>query len=122
MKVSKIVREYIADKVEEARDTAWDKDEIIQEHQTIVSKLNKDVKALQEKHCQEWDELAKTYGTEVGFSHYPLERKLPTYEAAEQRKRFYRNAAEEKTKDILLTLELGGTKTDLDNMLKSLKF
>lgn len=122
MKISKIVKEYIIDQVNEAKEAAMDSDPIIQEHQAIVKRMQEESSIIHAKHKQEWTELAEKFGTVPGYNDRPDYGRLPMAEAVSTRKRLYREAADDKIKDILLTLELGGTREDLDKMLTNLKF
>ena len=125
MRVSKVVREYIEKQVN-ARYPKTENEIKADEIKDIISKANQEMLELIEKAKQEIsNQIIKKYGLteEMGkqdnryhdyrFDYWnsPIEIKANTD------KENRRKAVEKKIEDIIVTLELGGTKADLEKML-----
>ena len=130
MRVTKIVREYIEEQVGKvyAEKTAEEK-----EYDFLCTKLNDFVNAIDNEVDHMVDEAIARFreendiplDVELKHSHYTAVKKetwgtqirLKSDRAREKRVK----ERDEKVRDIILTLELGGTKADLDRMIAELK-
>lgn len=126
MKVSRTVKEYITKKVCEVyaprlREVDLDyqvkKAEVEAKIKSATEQFKKDVLAIVEDNCEQWNFEPNMRYVEYYslYVHDPI---------AEQE---YRNQKENivrerdaKIEEIIVTLELGGTKADLENMLANL--
>lgn len=128
MKVTKIVREYIEQSVREkftpALDAVREKYDVQEKAYTeAVAAAKKEVKAVWVKHLAPFyspdalEELMKNH-TEYEPSSYrtPLTWRDEKREKEDE----VRDELDKTVKDILITLELGGTKADLDRMLSEI--
>ena len=126
MKVSKTVKEYIAKKVREAyaprlREVDLDykvrKAEIEAKIKSATEQFKKDVLAIVEDNCEQWNfepdmRYVEYYGLYV-YDHI-AEQEYRNQKANIESER------DAKIEEIIVTLELGGTKADLENMLANL--
>lgn len=126
MRVSKTVKEYItkkvcevyAEKINNIGKEYFDKKEEIEDKIMEMEKEFKEkTKALIKENCGTWNFASDTifsYCTvRMGDKDYEQEVRNKKYEIAKER--------DEKIEEIIITLELGGTKADLEEMLNNLE-
>ena len=130
MKVTKLIREYVEEKVRESypktvAELVWEKHE---------KSINEAITEVNEKVFEYTKKLAEELNAKYGFpadsnltacDHHNSVRNKYNYDA--EIYQAYRKAREEreqkineKIKEILVTLELGGSKADLDEMLANI--
>lgn len=136
MTISEISEKYIKKEVSEifnSHITEEEKafNEFVKKMKAEVRSINKECRALIEKRAQEFNE---TYNltNETGIRFNPkktfcecneyitedeMEIGIKSYEARKKRQK----KIDKTVEDIILTLELGGTKEDLDRMLNELR-
>lgn len=130
MRVTKLIREYVEKSVKanypkSAEELAWE--ERSKALSQAMTEVNEIVEAFAEKVIAEINEK---YGFAEGYdrlekTQYAIVRSNgqfddPIYRASYNARKDREKAIEEKIEEILLTLELGGTKADLDEMLKNI--
>lgn len=127
MRVTKLIREYVEEVVNGIyepliKNCDGDYYEKKKEVETILKKLADEFDAAAKKIIKEngfsidsWDDREKTiitYTCNFGNKEY-----MPILE----KRRKLRDEKKQKIQDILVNLELGGTKAELDEMLKKIK-
>ena len=130
MRVTRLIRDYVEKSVKanypkSAEELAWD--ERSKKLSEAMTEANEIVEAFAEKVIAE---LNEKYGFAEGYdrlkkTQYAIVRSDgqfddPIYNASYQAKRKREQEIYEKIEEILLTLELGGTKADLDEMIKNI--
>ena len=127
MRVTKIIREY----VEEAVNGIYDP--IIENCSKDYSEKKNEVAEILEKMVNELDTTAKKVINEHGFtinSWYGKEQHIVGYtcnfgdkefKSVADKRNELRDEKRRKIQDILVNLELGGTKAELDEMLKNIR-
>lgn len=125
MRVTKTIKGYIEKKVNDIYNPQIDavgkeyhkeREAVINEIDEIVKKANAEINALLEK-----TDFKLSYGKEKCISQWTcIDNDEKVREITNQR-RALRTERDEKIEEIILTLELGGTKADLDKMLENLK-
>ena len=127
MRVTKIIREY----VEEAVNGIYDP--IIGNCSNDYSEKKNEVEEILEKMVNEFDAAAKKVIKEHGFtinSWYGKEQHIIGYtcnfgdkefKSVADKRNELRDEKRRKIQDILVNLELGGTKAELDEMLKNIR-
>lgn len=127
MRVTKIIREY----VEEAVNGIYDP--LIKNCDGNYYERKGEVENILEKMADEFDATAKKVIKENGFSIDSWDDREKTiitytcnfggkeYTPILEKRRKLRDEKKQKTQDILVNLELGGTKAELDEMLRALK-
>ena len=127
MRVTKIIREY----VEETINGIYDP--IIGNCSKDCSEKKNEVKEILEKMVNEFDAAAKKVIKEHGFtinSWYGKEQHIIGYtcnfgdeefKSVSDKRNELRDEKRRKIQDILVNLELGGTKAELDEMLKNIR-
>ena len=130
MRVTKLIREYVEDSVREAyapKINACDAD-----YRKKTDEVNKILTKMAEEFDTAAKEVIKENGLSVDIEYYRgnKEATIVSYRSSFGNKEYAAVAKEidalvgernEKIKEILLTLELGGTKAELDEMLKKIK-
>jgi hypothetical protein len=130
MRVTKLIREYVAKKVNEsypksAEELAWEeRSGALSQAMTEASEI---VEAFAEKVIAE---LNEKYGFAEGYdrldkTQYAIVRCYgqfddPIYKASYEARKNREKAIAEKIEEILIALELGGSKADLDEMLANI--
>lgn len=130
MRVTKLIREYVVKKVNESypksvAELVWEEHSksldsaVTEAHERVFEFAKKLAEELNEKYgfpvdsnlraCNHHNSIASRYNYDSEI--YQASRK-----AREERQK----KIEEKIEEILLTLELGGSKTDLDEMLANI--
>lgn len=127
MRVTKIIREY----VEEAINGIYNP--LVKNCDGDYYEKKKEVEEILNKMANEFDVAAKKVIKENGFSIDSWDDKEKTiitytcnfggkeYAPILEKRRKLRNEKARKIQDILVNLELGGTKAELDEMLRALK-
>lgn len=127
MRVTKIIREY----VEETINGIYDP--IIENCSKDYSERKNEVEKILEKMVTEFDTAAKKVIKEHGFTidtWNGKERQIAAcvcnfgkkeYESIANKRNELRDEKRRKIQDILVNLELGGTKAELDEMLKNIR-
>lgn len=127
MRVTKIIKEYVEETVNGIYDP------IIQNCSKEYSEKRNEVEEILEKMVNEFDVAAKKVIKEHGFtidSWYGREEHIvghtcnfgkKEYESIANKRNELRDEKRRKIQDILVNLELGGTKAELDEMLKNLR-
>ena len=129
MRVTRLIRDYVAKSVKESYPKSVA--ELVYEEHT--KKINDAITEANEKVYEYAKALAEELNTKYGFptdsnlkacdhynsvsSKYDYDSEI--YQAYRKAKDERQKKIEEKIEEILLTLELGGTKADLDEMLKN---
>lgn len=128
MRVTKTIKEYITKRVKVKFPMAEEEKAVRQKIEEIddrVEQINKKIKEYALDLCEtankdlqiyHWDVLDKIHINNGNFYansgwNSPYQQKLNTLRSERE------NKVNEKVKDIIVTLELGGTKADLDKML-----
>lgn len=130
MKVTKLIREYVETKVSEsypktATELAWEEhrknisDAITEANEKVYEFAKKLAKELNTKYhfpvdnnltaCEHYNSISNKYNYDSEF-----------YRAYRKAKEERQQKIDEKIKEILITLELGGSKADLDEMLANI--
>ena len=127
MRVTRVIREY----VEEAINGIYDP--IIRDCSKDYSKKKSEVEDILAKMADEFDTAAEKVIKEHGFtidSWYREKRNIinysfnfgkKEYELVVDKRNELRDEKRRKIQDILVNLELGGTKAELDEMLKNIR-
>ena len=127
MRVTKIIREY----VEEAVNGIYDP--IIGNCSKGYSEKKNEVEEILKKMVDEFDTAAKKVIKEHGFTidswnekeyhiiSYTCNFGKKEYDSIADKRNELRDEKRRKVQDILVNLELGGTKAELDEMLKNIR-
>lgn len=127
MRVTKIIRDY----VEEAVNGIYDP--IIGNCSKDYSEKKNEVEEILEKTVNEFDAAAKKMIEEHGFTidswneqeyhiiSYTCNFGKKEYDSIADKRNELRDEKRRKIQDILVNLELGGTKAELDEMLKNIR-
>lgn len=127
MRVTKIIREYVEETVNGIYDP------IIGNCSKDYSSKKNEVEDILEKMVDEFDVAAKKVIKEHGFTinswdgeerhiiSYTCNFGKKEYESIADKRNELRDEKRRKIQDILVNLELGGTKAELDEMLRALK-
>lgn len=127
MRVTKLIREYVEEVVNGIyepliKNCDGDYYEKKKEVETILEKLADEFDAAAKKIIKEngfsidsWDDREKTIITYI--CNFGNKEYMPILE----KRRKLRDEKKQKIQDILVNLELGGTKAELDEMLKKIK-
>lgn len=127
MRVTKIIREYVEETVNGIYDP------IIRNCSNDYSEKKNEVEEILEKMVNELDVAAKKVIKEHGFtinSWYGKEERIIShtcnfgkkeYESITDKRNELRDEKRRKIQDILVNLELGGTKAELDEMLNNIR-
>lgn len=129
MRVTKVIREYITEQVK-AKFPITEEEKFYQEFNKTV---NKKAEELQEKVKKYQAELAKQANRELGIEDWENDDVLhfcstsyifpvigynnPYIQKARKAEQERKEKINKTIRDIIITLELGGTKADLDKML-----
>ena len=132
MRVSKEVRNFIGEQVKEI--FKGQQDEQLQElkqqdeqAKAIVDKFNEELKTIIENKKKELQEQLQDFdvGTDYEYKNYVtkfyLEHNSENYRKQRTIERDRQEKITKAIQDIIITLELGGNKQDLMNMLEKLK-
>ena len=127
MRVTKIIREYVEETVNGIYNP------IINNCSKGYSEKKNEVEDILEKMADEFDAAAKKIIKEHGFTinswkgeekhivSYTCNYREKEYRPILEERRKLRDEKAQKIQDILVNLELGGTKAELDEMLRALK-
>ena len=127
MRVTKLIREYVEETVNGIYEP------LIKNCDGDYYEKKKEVKKILEKLADEFDAAAKKIIKENGFSIDSWDDREKTiitytcnfgnkeYMPILEKRRKLRDEKKQKVQDILVNLELGGTKAELDEMLKKIK-
>lgn len=127
MRVTKLIREYVEETVNGIYEP------LIKNCDGDYYEKKKEVEKILEKLADEFDVAAKKIIKENGFSIDSWDDREKTiitytcnfgnkeYMPILEKRRKLRDEKKQKAQEILLTLELGGTKAELDEMLKKIK-
>lgn len=127
MRVTKLIREYVEETVNGIYEP------LIKNCDGDYYEKKKEVKKILEKLADEFDTTAKKIIKENGFSIDSWDDREKTiitytcnfgnkeYMPILEKRRKLRDEKKQKVQDILVNLELGGTKAELDEMLKKIK-
>lgn len=136
MTISEISEKYIKKEVSEifnSHITEEEKvfNEFVKKMKAEVRSINKECRALIEKRTKEFNETYNlTNETGISFSpkktfcecnEYMTERGTEIGKKSDKAERDRQKKIDKAVEDIILTLELGGTKEDLDRMLNELR-
>ena len=127
MRVTKAIRDYVEKKVFDEYDKA--KNELKREYEERVEKAKEEIKKMLEGDVIENINMVLGYygmeqiKAEDAFYriYVSVQNREEESELNEKRKKIY-DSAKDKITEILATLELGGTKEDLNKMLSKIKF
>lgn len=127
MRVTKAIRDYVEKKVFDEYDKA--KNELRKDYEEREEKAKKEIKEMLEGTVLEnINMILGYYGMEQikeedAFNRFyiSIQNRKEYAEINRKRTELY-GLAKEKITEILATLELGGTKEDLDKMLSEIKF
>ena len=129
MRVTKTVREYIEKQVSALFPAEKELPEVViyerakEMREKLIEEAEACLQALADKYVKEINsEMLEGMGiTEFAISaHYPWSSNAPAYQAAQKAKSDRNVAIKTAIDDIVVALELGGTKDTLDKMLKEL--
>ena len=127
MRVTKIIREYVEETVNEIYDP------IIGNCSKNYSEKKNEVEEILEKMVDEFNAAAKKVIKEHGFTidswdgeekhiiSYTCNFGKKEYKSIADKRNELRDEKRRKIQDILVNLELGGTKAELDEMLKNIR-
>lgn len=127
MRVTKAIRDYVEKKVFDEYDKA--KRELRKSYEERVEKAKEEIEIILENEVLEnINMVLGYYGMEQITAddafyriYVSIQNRKDEAEINEKRKEIY-ISAKDKITEILATLELGGTKEDLDKMLSEIKF
>ena len=127
MRVTKAIREYVEKKVFDEYDKA--KRELRKSYEERVEKAKEEIEMILENEVLENINMVLGYygmeqikADDAFYRIYvSIQNRKDEAEINEKRKEIY-ISAKDKITEILATLELGGTKEDLDKMLSEIKF
>ena len=127
MRVTKAIRDYVEKKVFDEYDKA--KNELKREYEERVEIAKEEIKKMLEGDVIENINMVLGYygmeqiKAEDAFYriYVSVQNREEESELNEKRKKIY-DSAKDKITEILATLELGGTKEDLNKMLSKIKF
>ena len=127
MRVTKAIRDYVEKKVFDEYDKA--KREFRKSYEERVEKAKEEIEMILENEVLEnINMVLDYYGMEQITAddafyriYVSIQNRKDEAEINEKRKEIY-ISAKDKITEILATLELGGTKEDLDKMLSEIKF
>ena len=127
MRVTKAIREYVEKKVFDEYDKA--KRELRKSYKERVEKAKEEIEMILENEVLEninmvlgYDGMEQIKADDAFYRIYvSIQNRKDEAEINEKRKEIY-ISAKDKITEILATLELGGTKEDLDKMLSEIKF
>ena len=127
MKVTKAIRDYVEKRVYDEYEKA--KKELRKDYEERVEKAKEEIKEILESNVfVNINMILQYYGMEQIKAedafyriYVSIQNKEEESELNEKRKEIY-NSAKDKVTEILATLELGGTKEDLEKMLSEIKF
>lgn len=125
MRVTKLVREYIEREVNN-KFNQQDKElkALTEKYDKIQVDFEKDIKKVQAKADKEIEKLIEKYGYKetrryhVEISTYGLRN--PYYDELNDKKKALKEIKRNKIDEILINLELGGTRADLDKALNDI--
>lgn len=128
MRVSKIVKEYIAKKVYEkynpiineiSLDYKCEQEKLRKKLESLVKEFEEKAQAIIADNCSKYNFKATGYENKVMPNWYEArDREAERANWNEEDK--IRKIRDEKINEIIINLELGGTKEDLDKMLSEL--
>ena len=127
MKVTRAIRDYVEKRVYDEYEKA--KRELRKDYEERVEKAKEEIeKILEGDVIENINMVLGYYGMEQIKAkdafyriYVSIQNRKEESELNEKRKKIY-NSAGDKVTEILATLELGGTKEDLDKMLSEIKF
>lgn len=127
MRVTKIIREYVEETVNEIYNP------LIENCSKDFSKKKNEIEDILEKMTDEFNAAAKKMIKEHGFTidswsgeekqiiNYSCNFGKKEYNSITDKRNELRDEKRRKIQDILVNLELGGTKAELDEMLKNIR-
>jgi hypothetical protein len=129
MKVTKTIREYIEKKVEEKALNSEHLLKLAHKNHEKHEQVNADIEAIKEKCKPFLQELADKYPDcmSVGMEPYIIVRGIHDYNSAEAkayseaRREIYKKI-NDAVQEIIVEMEMGGTKAELMEKLDALKF
>ena len=135
MRVTKTIKDYVTRMVREIYSEPTEEEKglktLVKEIDVAVDKINKEFKPIIEKHLEEFNIAhnlnKKTGGLKVSneclciSNAYELNYYSEIGKNAKRAKEAREKKINEAIENIILTLELGGNKADLDRMLNELK-
>ena len=127
MRVTRAIRDYVEKRVYDEYEKA--KRELRKDYEERVEKAKEEIKKMLEGNVIENINMVLGYygmeqiKTEDAFYriYVSVQNRKEESELNEKRKKIY-DSARDKITEILATLELGGTKEDLNKMLSEIKF
>ena len=127
MKVTKAIRDYVEKRVYDEYEKA--KKELRRDYEKRIEQAKKEIEEILEGNVfVNINMILQYYGMEQIKAedafyriYVGIQNRKEESELNEKRKEIY-NSAKDKVTEILATLELGGTKEDLDKMLSEIKF
>ena len=129
MRVTKTVREYIEKQVSALFPAEKDLLEVVvyerakEKREKLIEEAEANLQALADRYIKEINsEMLVGMGIEefAISARYPWSSNAPAYNEAQKAKSDRKNAIKAAIDDIVVALELGGTKDTLDKMLKEL--
>ena len=135
MRVTKTIKDYVTRMVKEIYSEPTEEEKVLktleEELDVVVDKINKEVKPIIEKRLEEFN-IAHNLDKETGglkfrneyicfYNAYDLTYYSEIGRTARRARESREKKINEAIENIIITLELGGNKTDLDRMLNELK-
>jgi hypothetical protein len=127
MRVTKIIREYVEETVNEIynpliKNCSKDYSEKKNEVEDILGKMTKEFDAAAKKVIKEHGFTVNSWnGEEKHIVSYTCNFGEKEYVPVREKNRKLNDEKRQKIQDILVNLELGGTKAELDEMLKNIR-
>jgi len=127
MKVTKAIKEYISDEVAARLLAASKVPELREEYFNLCETAKAELKALDEEINKKLEDYNRRYGltgyakVKSNLSFNPPKGCFPVAKALDEAEVELRNRKNKEINRILATLELGGTKDDLDRLLSEIK-
>lgn len=130
MRVTRVIKDYIAKKATEAYQPRLneidlqykcDREKLIKRIESAVAECEEKIKAIVADSGDGWNYAPCIYGsTGEKYLHFYEPRDRDAENKFRDMERKLRDEKNEKIEEIIITLELGGTKETLDEMLKNL--
>lgn len=127
MKVTKAIRDYIEEQVYYKADNCERFVGLKENSEKAMSEFEKDMDALSNKITEEMKKIAAKYSLRLrdGYKYHcsdTMKYDLPAVKEYDEARREYYEKKRKAVTEIIATMELGGTKAELLEMINNLEF
>lgn len=127
MKVTKAIRDYIAEQVYDKADNCERFVRLKENSEKAMNELQKDMDALSDKITEEMKKIAAKHSLQLrdGYKYHcsdMMKYDLPAVKEYDEARREYYEKKRKAVTEIIATMELGGTKEELMTMINNLEF